>query len=609
MGNRSSVHSVKLLWWCIWPLIAASLIIFSLNAVGEEFLNDMVLDFGSITIMKPLYTYYMVFYGFLGIGAVGFLALGISRIVSIEKIGSVLTEKWICSSDRKWVVFGAIFAFVIPFAIRFFILEGAAITEDESGYRFLAQLLASGRLKVDSPPLKMFFDNQFMINDGHFYPQYFVGWPLLLVPGVMLNISGYMNAFYSAAIVPGLFFVIRRVTNGSWAKAGVLLYLTSPMMMIGAATELSHTTCLLALVWQTWFVLRSFDDDAPWWAFCGAAFFFSLAFMNRPLTAISIGLPILGLCLYKTFGLSKRKLVCSLISFVLPALIMATLFLMVNRIQNGSFFLTSYQRYLSYVRSNGNVFSGLSRGHTDLSGFSVNSILSFSAIGLVRLNFALFGWPFSFLFMVFSCRKNIEKIFWFSFVFHFLIHAWNYSSGIDTFGPVKHFELALPVIVLSVVGLKRMVDYGSVAPAIPSLGNMPSIKMKTIPICLFCSLILLNLGGYFQMRLACLSRIADNINSVEKEPQRQGIKNAIIFSSLLFTNQDCIRPTRHFRVFHSVNDPDLKNDILWVNDLGYKNNRKLMSRFPERTGYVKKIRPDCKVEFVPLERISNDKNQ
>ena len=46
----------------------------------------------------------------------------------------------------------------------------------------MAETLALGKLKIQSPPGPGFFDRTFMINDGFLYAQYFLGWPALMMP-------------------------------------------------------------------------------------------------------------------------------------------------------------------------------------------------------------------------------------------------------------------------------------------------------------------------------------------------------------------------------------------------------------------------------------------
>jgi hypothetical protein len=121
------------------------------------------------------------------------------------------------------------------------------------------------------------------------------------------------------------------------------------MLTVGAATELAQASCIMALAWMTWFVFRSRDEGATRWSHASVAFTFSVAFFNRPLSALGIGLPLLIWWLLGLRQLPRREAAGSLMAFVAPALVMGGLFPTINKLQNGSFAITSYQRYHTYV--------------------------------------------------------------------------------------------------------------------------------------------------------------------------------------------------------------------------------------------------------------------
>ena len=81
-----------------------------------------------------------------------------------------LGAEWAALSDRRFLSWACLAGFAIPLAIRYLLLHEAPLTDDESAYRFAAELLARGRLWVPSPEMKIFFDQNFMINDGRLYP-------------------------------------------------------------------------------------------------------------------------------------------------------------------------------------------------------------------------------------------------------------------------------------------------------------------------------------------------------------------------------------------------------------------------------------------------------
>jgi hypothetical protein len=275
-------------------------------------------DLGSINWPVAGYVRFVGLWAIFAAGAAGFLALGLARVASFAGRGTSFTDKASRRVDLYWIVLGSLAGLAIPLAVRVLLLRGGPLTDDESAYQFQAELLAGGRLWGLSPPLKLFFDRVFMINDGRLYAQYFLGWPALMVPGVWLGVPGMMNPVYSALTVPVLFLVTRRLTNSFWAKVGVLLYLSSPMLMVGAATELAHTSCIMVLAWMTWFVFRSRDEDAVCRSHAGVAFVFSVAFFNRPLSALEIGLPLLMWWLLGLLELPRRKAAASLVALLHP---------------------------------------------------------------------------------------------------------------------------------------------------------------------------------------------------------------------------------------------------------------------------------------------------
>ena len=275
----------------LWPIAASALALLAFFSVGRTFLWSFTLDLGTMVLPAVRQTYVLFFWTLLGSVAAGVLAVGLVRLQALApRVGWPAAGR----RDATWLAVTMAAAFLIACAIRAFVLRGADVTDDESAYRFMAQVLASGRLWVDSHPMKAFFDRIFMINDGKFYGQYFIGWPALMAPGVFLGATGYMNAFYSALTVPAVFLTVRRLAGAAAGRAATLLYLASPMLAVGAATELSHTTCLMAAAWSVYCLLRSREAPADWRWHAGVAFCFGLGVLIRPLSTLGVGLPILA---------------------------------------------------------------------------------------------------------------------------------------------------------------------------------------------------------------------------------------------------------------------------------------------------------------------------
>jgi hypothetical protein len=594
----------------VWPLLAGALIMVGFHVAGAAFFDGYLLDLGSTRGPTPRYKRFLAVWGLFSTAAAVLLGVGLARLAATSRATTRLRAWWRASVDAAWMVCGGLAAFGVPVALRMWLLGGAPLTDDESTYRFMAEVVASGRLRAESPPLKLFFDRAFMINDGHLYGQYFLGWPALMSPGVWLHATGFMNAVYAAFTLPALFLVLRRLAGSSWAKVGVLLYLCTPMLMIGAATELSHTSCLMALAWMTWCVLRSRDQGAPWCSHSGVAACFGLAFFIRPTSALGIGLPLLAWWAIGLRSLRGARLAASVAAFLAPALLLASMFLAANQIQNGSFALTSYERFHSYMQENGFRFSGFEHWERQdlkvLHLYVPTTMLANAAIALFRLNFDLLGWPCSFLFALLAGARRLAALWWACLVCFFCVHLFTFDSGIDSFGPVHYFETGWPILLLSVLGLRNACETPGLVYARrkgPSHAA-PLVPPAFVPPALMAGLVMVALAGYVPVRFRNLAQMADAINAPRDAVSRAGIHHAVVFAPRPFIAACRSWPNEHFVDWRPNNDPDLRDDVLWVNHISIEQDRRLMTHFPERRGYVMLWTRQCAVDLLPLDGLA-----
>jgi hypothetical protein len=580
----------------LWPVAAFVLTLVALRLVTSMFLPGGALDLGTAVLPAVKHLSFLFYWSVLGSIAAFFLQVGLTRWQALDPGGAVGTEQKAVGHAR-WIALAMAAAFLVPCTLRFFLLRDAVLSDDESAYRFMAQLLATGRLAIESHPMKASFDRIFMINDGQFYAAYFVGWPALMMPGAHFGVPGYMNAVYSALTVPALYHTVRRLSGVPAGRVATLLYLASPMLMVGAATELSHTSCLMAAAWSIYLLLRSREQPAAWWTHAGVGFFFSLGFMIRPLSTLGVGLPIVVSWFIRTVALPPATRWRALMACAAPALVMATLFLAVNVAQNGSPFMSSYERSQEYLRevSFRNVGWSLANQPPSLSGYILGDgqwrlSLAKTTVGVVRLVFDLFGSPLCLVLVGLGWSVRPARVVWLSALCFVIVHFSIRDSGIDSFGPVHFFELSLPTLLLAAVG------YGRLAEAARNCRPMLSASW---PRDVVASLILVSLLGFAPVRLHALKVIASNVNAPEDAARKARISNAVVFTTHPFVEQKCIAPTRHFVFFRPNNDPGLTNGILWVNDLGVDQNLGLMKYFPGRTGYVMAW-DGCRPRFRPL---------
>jgi hypothetical protein len=579
-----------------WPFAACALALAAFSSIGDTYVGSWRLDLGSLTLPNVRHTYFLFYWTLFGSLATCFLWMGVTRVMQLAVEHGRAEGR--PSSDRSWVILISVAAFLLPVIIRTNVLRGAPLTDDESAYRFMAEVLATGRLWVPSHPLKTFFDRVFMVNDGRFYGQYFVGWPALMVPGVFLGATGFMNAVYSALTVPAIFGIVRRCAGSGGARISTLLYLASPMLLVGAATEMSHPSCVMALAWSLFFLLRAGERPAAWWTHAGVAAFFGLAFLVRPTSALGIGAPLLAWWLWQLRRAPAETRVKAVLAFGVPAAALAAVFFAVNLAQNGSPLVTSYARMQAYMKQVNYQWVGWSawRPPTSLASYMLpkggwDTGLAGSAVAMVRLVFDLFGTPVFVVLAGFAWGARSARLAWASLACFFALHFFTGDSGVDTFGPVHYYETALPVLLLCGIGYARLSDaLAKWRPALP----------PSWPLALVASAAVVALAGFAPVRFMAVKRIAAHVNGPSDAVRDDRISHAIVFTAGNFVPMDCIGPTRHFVYFRPNNDPALSNDILWANHLGWDEDQKLLPYFPGRLGYLLMWK-DCRPQLMRIQ--------
>lgn len=587
MGEEEQRRAIR----GLLAIIAGVSVLMAFHAVGLVFLQGWALDLGSLQLPAPRHGVFLLLWTTLGAAATAAIAIGLALRLDPDavKIGG---------TDRQWLIGGSVAALVVPALIHLYVLGGLPLTDDDSAYRLSAELLASGRLTADSHPLKLFFDRAFVINDGRLYTQYFLGWPALLAPFAAVGLAGAANPVYAALTVPALFGVLRRAAGPLAARIGVLLFVSSPMMMIAAATGMSHTSCVMALAWCAWAALRSAEDDAPWWVHGVVGGAFALAFFIRPLSALGAGLPLLAWWAWHLRGRSGWWRAG--LAFALPSGLLAAAFFAVNAAQNGSPLTVSYQAMVHYAADNGYRFSQF-RPDTDvqMAGFRFYGpvyMMATQAIAAVRLNHALLGWPLSLMLVPLAFGDRRVALLHASWISFFMFSAFQYESGVDSFGPVHYFEAGLGLLACTAVGAatlhRRLANLG---------GWASGFGVALVFASVGCAVV-----GYLPVRLHNVARIAGDVGAPFAAVEDAGLERAVVFAPRPFAPGCRSDPTRHWVFWRPNNDPDNTNPILWVNHVDVSANRELMQHFPDRPGFVMVWDEACDVQLLPLDELGPD---
>jgi len=365
----------------------------------------------------------------------------------------------------------------------------------------------------------------------------------------------------------------------------------------------------MALTWCLWMYLRTTAADVSMRDHAAMAFSFALAFCIRPQSALPIGLPILAAWGWHVLHLDGRRRARAVGAFLVPTTILAALFLGSLWAQNGSPFRIGYTRYARYIVDNQLRFTTFGGDElTTLPGFNfseLSSAVARTALGFFRLNADLFGWPSSFAFIVLGLpfRDRWTRLLWAMFGSFVLLMLFQTDWGIDTFGPVHAFELSLPIFGLTIAGAKNLSE--RLTWARTDDRDLPPWAWSAFAPCLLVSLIVTAWLGFVRVRLEGVREVATHVNLALQAPARSGLRRAVIFAPLPFAPR-CGGFPAHFVVFRPVNDPDLRNDILWVNHLTVEDDRRLVASLGDRPGYVLRWTPECTVRLLPLADLGPD---
>jgi hypothetical protein len=322
----------------------------------------------------------------------------------------------------------------------------------------------------------------------------------------------------------------------------------------------------------------------------------------RPSAALGIGLPALVAFVWAQRERPRTEALWRLGLFCAPALGLAALFLLANALQHGAPFTTGYARELQYAAENGFRFTNvqpeeLLRSPEFDFGAPLSAQLANVTTALFRLNFALYGWPCSLLFIGFAGFGPATRLAWSALAGFFALHFATHNAGIDTFAPVHFYEAGLPLLVLSVAGLARSTAW------LREHVDTAELRASGIPSAVCAASIAVALAVYVPVRLGAIARVAENIRLPFEAIERSRLSDAVVFASRPFAPPCRSAPTNHFVFWRPNNDPDLRSDVLWANHIDVQRDRELMRHFPGRSGWVMLWTRACEVHLLPLDEL------
>ena len=173
-------------------------------------------------------------------------------------------------------------------------LDGIPHVQDEVAYTLQSRIFAGGeRWAPEGPELGAFFWLSEPVSVAGFPP----GWPLLLSLGEFFGLPWLVNPLLSGLLAPLTFQLGRALKLGDrTALLSAAFVALSPGVLLLAATRMSHTSVLVALLVVAVVVVRQPSRSLVWW---GAGLALGYVVLARPYDAVLVGLPLIAVAAFR----------------------------------------------------------------------------------------------------------------------------------------------------------------------------------------------------------------------------------------------------------------------------------------------------------------------
>jgi hypothetical protein len=405
--------------------------------------------------------------------------------------------------------------FLASWGVSRFVLGHAPISDDEHVYRFIAQTLRTGSLTAPSPGEDLaFFQEQFVVlSEAVRYGKYPIGHPLLLALGQAFGAESLVVPAITALVALAILHLGRALFGAEVAALALLLTAVSPQVVLTGATLLSQPASAVCLAFGV-AALFAADGRPAWWlALSGALFGYGV--LIRPLPgALFVPVALLYLATARRGDDGRlRDRGVRVAAFLVPAVLFAAAFLLVNRLQAGSALTTGYQAF----HQTGEGAPGLLRVVGGDLGITALSLVG----ALLRLNVWLLGWPLSLAFCVFPFQDPRIRVLWGMVGAEGAYRLVSPKTGIGGVGPIYLFEVVPLLLLLSAAGLVWLARGGLRAPwRLLRPAGLASVILAGVVTC----------GAMFlPSRLADLRRMAAAQHLLPRLLAERGITNALVF--------------------------------------------------------------------------------
>ncbi len=418
--------------------------------IGARYFAAYSIEYGySLNIFGPREGTFYFLYLLLG----GICVVLISRYV-LGKNSKIPFASSVLLEDRRFLFIVALVFVCLSVLVRSFVIQGAPMTDDENAYRLAAAILQSGSIDYQLPSAEIgtLFQNQFIVvNEDRLYTQYYPGFPLLLALADWIHLDNLLNPLLGAVTLYGVYGLANYFyRNEVISLLAVALTAVSPSFLVSSSLLMSHPLAGALVVWGTLLFLTGCTEQRKSRIILGSLLF-GFLLLTRPLTVVCLATGIL-VFLATDASLTRKARLHGITISALVGAAFAVVLLWYNWYLTGDPFKTTYS-----------AFDELDYGET--VGFSISLLLQGQQfetllLPLLRYNFWLFGWPLSFIGIVFAPNTFARNLCLAFFLVTLVIHSFWPSVGVNLAGAFHYIEFLPFLVIPAAAGLYYCVRTG-----------------------------------------------------------------------------------------------------------------------------------------------------
>jgi len=390
--------------------------------------------------------------------------------------------KQVAGIDRM-AILCAVWVISIAVLLSVFSYERHPHIPDEFAYIYQANYFAEGRLGTPAPPVPEAVEAYLMdCNDERCISPVPPGWPAVLAIGALIGKQWLINPILAGVNVILMFVLLRQIYDRFTARLGVLLLAASPWYLLMSMSFMTHILSLSCSLIAALSVTQMHRHRNALWGIPGGVAIGMLG-LTRPLEGLMVA-STLGLA--ALFIRGHRVRFAPAVMLALTSLLAGATVLLYNQTLTGDPFQFPIMAYADKVLGPGaNALGfgpekGVDWGGLDpFPGHGLADVMVNALLNLVAMNVELFGWCVGSLLPILlllisrtagqlACIDRWMLLF-IAVIFGFQSLYW-FSGGPD-FGARYYFLIIVPLIALTVSGIRKLGPALSVADSPPFCGQ------------------------------------------------------------------------------------------------------------------------------------------